>query len=57
MPPAAEGLRQYIDQWLELKAADGFRAAQIDYWINGRPRSLHRPRWNLVDALFADSGQ
>ena len=54
MPPGADSLRQYVDQWLELKTADGFRAAQIDYWINGKPRDLHRPRWNLLDVLLAD---
>ena len=37
MPPGAESLRQYIDQWLELKTADDFRAIQIDYWIKASP--------------------
>jgi proton glutamate symport protein len=53
MPPGAEGLRQYLDQWLELKASDGFRDAQIDYWIKGKPRSEQRPRWNLLDTLIS----
>ncbi len=53
MSPGADSLRQYLDQWLELKAADGFRAAQVDYWINGQPRALREPRWNLLDVLFA----
>ncbi len=51
LPPGAGDFRQYLDQWLELKAADGFRAAQIDYWIDGEPRARRRPRWNLLDAL------
>ena len=51
LPPGAGDFRQYLDQWLELKAADGFRAAQIDYWIDGKPRAQRRPRWNLLDAL------
>ena len=51
MSPGADSLRQYLDQWLELKAADGFRAAQVDYWINGQPRALREPRWNLLDVL------
>ena len=55
MPPGADSLRQYVDQWLELKTADGFRAAQIDYWIDGKPRALHHPRWNLLDVLLANS--
>jgi Na+/H+-dicarboxylate symporter/ABC-type amino acid transport substrate-binding protein len=53
MPPGADILRRYVDQWVELKAADGFRAAQVDYWINGKPRSDRPPRWNLLDALMA----
>jgi proton glutamate symport protein len=52
MPPGAEGLRQYLNQWLDLKSADGFRAAQVDYWINGKFRALHQPRWNLLDYLL-----
>jgi proton glutamate symport protein len=52
MPPGSDSFRRYLDQWLELKAADGFRAAQIDYWIDGKPRALRQPRWNLLDALF-----
>ncbi len=43
--------RQYLDQWLELKANEGFRKAAIDYWIDGRPRAERKPRWNLLDAL------
>jgi hypothetical protein len=53
MPPGADILRRYVDQWVELKAADGFRAVQVDYWINGKPRSDRPPRWNLLDALLA----
>jgi len=53
MPPGADILRRYIDQWLDLKAADGFRAAQVDYWMNGKPRSDRPPRWNLLDAFMA----
>jgi hypothetical protein len=49
--PGAEIFRHYLNEWLELKAADGFRAAQIDYWMNGKPRSDRPPRWNLFDAL------
>jgi hypothetical protein len=54
MPPGAESLRRYLDQWLELKNSDGFRAAQLDYWIKGKPRANPRPRWNLIDALLQD---
>jgi proton glutamate symport protein len=53
MPPGSDIFRRYLDQWLELKTADGFRAAQLDYWIDGKPRSDRAPRWNLLDALLA----
>ena len=52
MPPGADNFRRYLDQWLELKNADGFRAAQFDYWMNGKPRSDRPPRWNLLDSLM-----
>jgi proton glutamate symport protein len=52
-PSEASDFRQYVDQWLALKATDGFRQAQIDYWIEGKPRILSKPRWNLWDAVTA----
>jgi proton glutamate symport protein len=52
MPPGADSLRQYINQWLELQTSNGFRAAQLDYWIDGKPRKDPQPRWNLLDALL-----
>jgi hypothetical protein len=55
LPPGADSFRQYLDQWLELKASDGFRRAQIDYWIEGKPRAEQKPRWNLLDALAGAS--
>ncbi len=57
MPPGADGWRQYLDQWLELKTSDGFRDAQIDYWIKGKPRAEQKPRWNLLDALMSGSSR
>jgi hypothetical protein len=54
MPPGAESLRRYLDQGLELKNSDGFRAAQVDYWIKEKPRANPRPRWNLLDTLLQD---
>jgi ABC-type amino acid transport substrate-binding protein len=52
LPPNSSTFRQYFDQWLELKTSDGFRAAQLDYWIKGKRRAQRRPRWNLLDALL-----
>jgi Na+/H+-dicarboxylate symporter/ABC-type amino acid transport substrate-binding protein len=50
-PPGPSDFRDYVDQWLALKGTDGFRTAQIDYWIDGKPRVVPKPRWNLWDAI------
>ena len=51
MPPNALAFGAYLQDWAEQQRADGFAAAQAAYWINGKPRSPERPRWNLLDAL------
>lgn len=53
LPPGLDGFREYLDQWLELKANDAFSDAQAAYWLKGQPRQAPLPRWNLFDALFA----
>jgi proton glutamate symport protein len=52
-PPGASDFHDYVNQWLALKGTDGFRQAQIDYWIDGKPRVVAKPRWNLWDAIAA----
>jgi Na+/H+-dicarboxylate symporter len=49
--PGPSDFHDYVDQWLALKGTDGFRQAQIDYWIDGKPRVVAKPRWNLWDAI------
>ncbi len=57
LPPGADSFRQFLDQWLDLQETNGFRAAQADYWIDGKPRAgEHLPRWNLFDALSTTTG-
>jgi ABC-type amino acid transport substrate-binding protein len=51
LPPSAQDFREYLNQWLTLKTTDGFRQAQIDYWIEGKSRTTPSPRWNLLDTL------
>jgi len=41
---------------LQLRANDGFRAEQIAYWFQLRPRHSTRSRWNLFDYLRARYG-
>jgi proton glutamate symport protein len=52
VPPGALIFRHYLNEWLDLKAADGFRTAQIAYWMKGKPRADRPPRWNLLDVLI-----
>lgn len=58
LPPGADSFRQFLNQWLALHAANGFRAAQLDYWIKGKPRAgERRPRWNLFDVLMSEAAR
>jgi proton glutamate symport protein len=52
MAPDAAELGAYIDQWLQLRNADGFRAEQIAYWMQLNHRRAREPRWNLMDILL-----
>ena len=52
LPPDAEGLTRFVDLWLSLQARNGFRDAQIAYWIEGEPRASRTPRWNLIDNVL-----
>ena len=36
----------------QLQARNGFRDAQIAYWIEGEPRASRTPRWNLIDNVL-----
>jgi hypothetical protein len=40
---------------LSLQAANGFRAAQLAYWIDGKPRADYTARWNLLDNVLRPS--
>jgi proton glutamate symport protein len=53
MAPDSTELGTYVNQWLQLRADDGFRAEQIAYWLQLQPRRPTRPRWNLLDWLDA----
>ena len=52
MPPGAGSLARYLDIWLSLQASNGFRAAQLSYWIDGKPRPSKSTRWNLLDNVL-----
>jgi hypothetical protein len=52
LQPSATTLTRYLNTWLSLQAANGFRAAQLAYWIDGKPRPDATPRWNLLDNVL-----
>ena len=52
MPPNAATLASYLDTWLSLQASNGFRATQLAYWVDGKPRPSTTPRWNLLDNVL-----
>jgi proton glutamate symport protein len=56
MAPDSTELAGYVSRWLQLRANDGFRAEQIAYWFQLRPRHSTRSRWNLFDYLRARYG-
>ena len=50
--PGATALTQYLNVWLSLQAGNGFRADQLAYWIEGKPRPSKTQRWNLLDNVL-----
>jgi hypothetical protein len=52
MQPDATTLTRYVNIWLSLQTSSGFRAEQLSYWIEGKPRPSHTPRWNLLDNVL-----
>jgi proton glutamate symport protein len=52
LQPGASTLTRYLNTWLSLQASNGFRAAQLAYWIEGKPRPDNTPRWNLLDNVL-----
>jgi Na+/H+-dicarboxylate symporter/ABC-type amino acid transport substrate-binding protein len=52
LQPSARTLTRYLNTWLSLQASNGFRAAQLAYWIDGKPRPDSTPRWNLLDNVL-----
>lgn len=57
LPPQSPDVARFMDLWMSLRAGDGFRDAQIAYWIDGKPRRQTAPRWNLLDAMLAGTRQ
>ena len=38
----------FVNYWLELRKANGFRTREFDYWIRGQPRTTDTPRWSVA---------
>jgi ABC-type amino acid transport substrate-binding protein len=52
LQPGATTLNRYLNTWLSLRASNGFRAQELAYWIDGKPRPDNTPRWNLLDNVL-----
>jgi proton glutamate symport protein len=52
LQPSAGTLTRYLNAWLSLQASNGFRTAQLAYWISGKPRPDKTPRWSLLDNVL-----
>jgi hypothetical protein len=52
MPLEATTMERYLNIWLSLQTSGGFRAEQLSYWIEGKPRPSNTPRWNLLDNVL-----
>jgi hypothetical protein len=52
LQPGAAPLTRYLNIWLALQESGGFRADQLAYWIEGKPRASAAPRWNLIDNVL-----
>jgi proton glutamate symport protein len=48
MPPDSGEMVSFVNYWLELRRADGFRERELDYWTRGQPRSTNEPRWSIA---------
>jgi proton glutamate symport protein len=48
MPPHAEAFAGFIDQWLDLQRVNGFEQRMQEYWLQGKPRRDHGPRWSVI---------
>ncbi len=57
LPPDATTLTLYLNAWLALLTSNGFRDAQVAYWIEGKPRAPQAPRWNLLDNVLVPDWQ
>lgn len=48
MPPDADDLRLFVNQWLALKKADGFFERQAKIWFEGHLPLSDQPRWSVL---------
>jgi Na+/H+-dicarboxylate symporter/ABC-type amino acid transport substrate-binding protein len=52
LPPDAASLTRFVNLWMSLQASNGFRDAQVSYWLQGKARLSRAPRWNLLDDVI-----
>jgi proton glutamate symport protein len=51
LPPQSVDVTRFMNLWLSLHAQNGFRDAQVAYWIKEVVPAGREPRWNVIDNL------
>lgn len=52
IPDNADQFRLFLDYWLRLQEANGFKRRMISQWIDGNPDSLPKPRWSIMNDVL-----
>jgi Na+/H+-dicarboxylate symporter/ABC-type amino acid transport substrate-binding protein len=56
MAKNSEGLRVFINYWLDLQKANGFTDRMYNRWILGRPVVFETPRWSIMHNVLGWKG-
>jgi len=48
MPPESDEFLHFVNSWLLLREADGFKRRMHDYWILGKQPARTQPRWSIM---------
>ena len=50
---ADEEFKQFLQNWLTLKRADGTYQNLYQYWILGQDKQVQRPRWCVLHNVLS----
>jgi Na+/H+-dicarboxylate symporter/ABC-type amino acid transport substrate-binding protein len=48
MPPGSDEFRRFVNSWLLLREATGFKQRMYDYWILGKQPAHTQPHWSII---------